>query len=89
MTSPSATADGKALHFYFLDACAERPDLEKLRLVQADSEEFELRGAVFYLLAPDGIGRSKLAAQVERCLGVPATARNWNTVRKLGEMVGL
>jgi uncharacterized protein (DUF1697 family) len=38
---------------------------------------------VFYLHAPQGIGRSKLAAKVEKILGVPTTARNWNTVSHL------
>jgi uncharacterized protein (DUF1697 family) len=38
---------------------------------------------VFYLHAPDGIGRSKLAGQVENALGVAVTARNWRTVEKL------
>jgi uncharacterized protein (DUF1697 family) len=47
---------------------------------------FSLAGRVFYLHAPDGIGRSKLAERVERCLGMPATARNWRTVQKLLEM---
>jgi uncharacterized protein (DUF1697 family) len=35
------------------------------------------------LHAPDGIGRSKLAAKIEKTLGVPTTARNWNSVTKL------
>jgi len=38
------------------------------------------------LSAPDGIGRSKLAASVEKLLGVPATARNLRTASKLCEM---
>jgi len=41
---------------------------------------------VFYLLAPEGIARSKLAAIVERAMGVPATARNWRTVTRLLSM---
>ena len=41
---------------------------------------------MFYLHAPDGIGRSKLAANIEKVLGVPTTARNWRTVRKVMEM---
>ena len=45
-----------------------------------------LADGVFYLRAPDGLGRSKLAANVEKILGVPATARNWRTVRKVMEM---
>jgi uncharacterized protein (DUF1697 family) len=42
---------------------------------------------MFYLYTPDGFGRSKLAAKVEQALGVPVTARNWNTISKLAAMV--
>jgi len=86
--NPFNTENGKDLHFYFLASHPENPDFEKLTAVQLPSEAFTLRHKVFYLYAPDGIGRSKLAAKVERCMGVPATARNWNTVRKLVSMVG-
>jgi len=85
--NPFPTKDGKALHFYFLDSRPKKPDLDRLTAVKARSERFELKNAVFYLHAPDGIGRSKLATMVERSLGVAATARNWNTVAKLLEMI--
>lgn len=85
--NPFATADGKALHLYFLDSTPEHPDLEGLAGVQSGSERFRLRRNVFYLHAPHGIGRSKLAARVEKRLGTPATARNWNTVTRLASMV--
>jgi hypothetical protein len=39
------------------------------------------------LYAPDGIGRSKLAAAVEKCLGVPATARNRRTIGKISDLL--
>ena len=81
--NPYATKDGKALHFFFLDSQPKNPDLERLTAARSKSEKFELGNKLFYLYAPDGIGRSKLAAMVEKSLGVPATARNWNTVRKL------
>lgn len=87
--NPFPTEIGKALHFYFLESAAKRPDLEKLQLLRAGSEEYELSDKVFYLHAPDGIGRSKLAAGVEKALGVAVTARNWNTVSKLVSMVDL
>ncbi len=32
---------------------------------------------------PARVGRSKLAAKVERLLGVPTTARNWRTVQRI------
>ena len=85
--NPFSTDEGKALHFYFLDAIPKNPDLTKLEGLKSDSEEFRLDGRVFYLHAPDGIGRSRLAAAVERSMGVAVTARNWNTVSKLISMV--
>ena len=80
---PFPTEDGKALHAYFMANIPPQPDLETLTGLKIASEDFQLLGKVFYLYAPDGIGRSKLAAKAEKCLGVAATARNWNTVQKL------
>lgn len=36
---------------------------------------------------PEGEGTPKLAAKIERCLGVGTTARNWRTVSKLLELI--
>lgn len=83
---PKATKEPKSLHAFFLAATPRRPDLAKLEDAKSKSERFELAGRVFYLHAPDGIGRSRLAARVEACLGVPTTARNWRTVLALAEM---
>jgi uncharacterized protein (DUF1697 family) len=84
---PQGESTPKFLHVSFLSETPAEPDLEALKCLQADSEQFALHDDAFYLLAPDGIGRSKLAAKVDRCLGVPATARNWRTVSKLVEMI--
>ena len=51
------------------------PDFEKMRELQAETEEFQLIGDTFYFYAPNGIGRSKLAEKMERLLGVPITGR--------------
>lgn len=83
---PAAQADHKTLHFYFLASVPANPDLATLEAVQTDTEQFQLIDKVFYLHAPDGIGRSKLAAKVEKALGVATTARNWRTVSKMLEM---
>jgi uncharacterized protein (DUF1697 family) len=83
---PEAESEPKTLHLYFLAAPPEGPDLDTLEGLKGDRERFVLGDGVFYLHAPDGIGRSKLAASVERFLGVPATARNWRTVCKVMEM---
>lgn len=77
----------KSLHLYFLAEAAPDPDLAKLDTLKKADEECRLLDQVFYLYAPSGIGRSKLAAQVEKALAVPCTARNWRTVSKLAEMV--
>lgn len=84
-----SVTDGKALHFFFLESPCQNPNITKLDDLRADSEEYRLIGKVFYLFAPDGIGRSKLAAGAEKALGVPVTARNWNTVSKLNSLLEL
>lgn len=81
--SPFDAAEGKALHFFFLESTPADPDLRTLEELKSASEEFSLGSGVFYLHVPEGLGRSRLAERVERALGVPVTARNWNTVRKL------
>jgi uncharacterized protein (DUF1697 family) len=83
---PEAETDPTALHAGFLAAAPERPDLKTLESLKSDSERFRLIGSVFYLHAPEGVGRSKLAARAERLLGVPMTDRNWRTVRTLWKM---
>ena len=83
---PEAESEPKTLHIYFLDSTPKSPDLDGLEKVRAPNERFTLKGKAFYLHAPDGIGRSKLAANVEKRLGVSATSRNWRTVRKIIEM---
>jgi uncharacterized protein (DUF1697 family) len=80
---PEAVSEPKTLHLSFLNATPVDPDLKTLESLKRESERFELKGKVFYLHAPDGIGRSKLAAKVERSLGVPMTGRNWRTVSKI------
>lgn len=84
---PEAEAVPKTLHLFFLSSIPTKADFSALTEVQSASERFRLEGRVFYLHAPDGMGRSKVAANVEKFLGVAATARNWRTVRKLSEMV--
>ena len=81
-----AETDPKALHAGFLAAAPERPDLKTLDSLKSNSERFRLIGSVFYLHAPEGVGRSKLAAKAERLLGVPMTDRNWRTVLTLLKM---
>jgi uncharacterized protein (DUF1697 family) len=73
----------KSLHLFFCEAVPPDPNLAAVDERRAGKELCKLDGDVFYLHAPEGIGRSKLAANVERLLGVAATARNWNTLQRL------
>lgn len=84
---PEASDEPGSLHLFFLARPPPSPDLDSLAEIAAASERFHLARDIVYLHTPDGFGRSKLAAKVERLLGVPATARNWRTVNKLREMV--
>ena len=84
--NPYTGFEGKTVHFFF---CKGSPDVNfaKLDELVAETERYELTGQVFYLHAPDGIGRSRLAARAQACLGVSATGRNLNTVNKLKQMI--
>lgn len=83
---PAAESEPKTLHLYFLTSAPHNPDLKMLDNLKKANEQFKLIDTVFYLHAPDGIGRSKLAERVEKALGVAATARNWRTVGKIMAM---
>jgi len=83
---PEAAGDPQALHAGFLASKPAKPDLKTLESLKSNSERFRLIDRVFYLHAPEGIGRSKLAANAEKLLGVPMTDRNWRTVCKIREM---
>jgi len=83
---PEVESDPSSLHLGFLAFAPENPDLKKLESLKRESERFHLSDSVFYLHAPEGVGRSKLAASTEKLLGVPMTDRNWRTVCKIREM---
>jgi uncharacterized protein (DUF1697 family) len=52
-------------------------------------ESVRAKGRQLYAVYPDGVGRSKLTmALIEKKLGTRGTGRNWNTVMKLGRMLG-
>jgi uncharacterized protein (DUF1697 family) len=84
---PRAVSDPRTLHFFFLAEPASDPDLEALDAAKSSTEQYRLTNGVFYLHAPDGIARSKLAANAEKYLGVVTTARNFRTVDKLLSIV--
>jgi len=84
--NPFSASEGKSIHFYF---CHSKPKLNReiIDSLKAASEQYTLKNKIFYLYAPDGIGKSKLVAKIESCLGVPATGRNLNTINKIQSML--
>lgn len=80
---PAAEKDPKSVHLFFLDGTPAKPELARIDAAKAKSEDYALKGRVFYLHTPGGFGVSKLAAAAEKLLGVDATARNWRTVTTL------
>lgn len=80
-------SESKFLHVWFVRKPATSANTARMGELESGGEKFLLTDSAVYLYAPDGIGRSKLAGGMEKCLGVPATARNWRTVGKIGEML--
>jgi uncharacterized protein (DUF1697 family) len=77
----------KTLHLTFLASTPKNPDLIGLERIRKANEQFTLKGKVFYFHAPDGVGKSRLFARIEKLLGAVGTARNWRSVCKIKEMV--
>lgn len=72
----------------FLSAQPENGALEALQAAYHGPEEIVLTGKELYLYYPDGIGRSKLTnGLIEKKLKTAGTARNWNTVLQLQQML--
>lgn len=80
-------ADPKKVHVEICHGAPDRKRVEALLEKTGGPEAFEIVGHTLYMHAPDGIGRSKFAAGLERACAVPATGRNWRTVEALCEMI--
>jgi uncharacterized protein (DUF1697 family) len=82
-----ATRDPGHLVVMFLKAAAADEDVQALRASITGREVVRADGRQAYIVYPDGIGNSRLThALVERKLRTRGTARNWNTVTKLGAL---
>ncbi|MEE8243904.1 MAG: DUF1697 domain-containing protein [Pseudomonadales bacterium] len=83
-SNPYAHAESspQSLHLYFFTEKPIDPDIQGLNQWKSGTEAFVLADRVLYLHAPDGIGRSKLAARIEKLVG-DATARNWRSAIKI------
>ncbi len=82
-----ATTDPARLIMMCLRAAPSAPQVHALRASIRGPERVKVDGKHAYFVYPDGMGRSKLTIKViEKALGTTGTARNWNTVLKLGEL---
>jgi len=83
----SPSADVSKLQVTFLDLVPDKAVLAKLEPDACAPDEFAVRSREVYSLCPNGFGRSRLVAYLERRLGQRATSRNWNTVNKLLDLM--
>lgn len=83
---PEAVAVPKFLHAAVLADRPEKAKVEALRAFAKSGERIEIVGKVAYLHTPEGFGTSKLAEKFDKGIGVPNTARNWNTVMALAKI---
>lgn len=79
----NAVAEPASLHLYFLFEQPSEENYQQAKALCSNGEQIELIDAVVYLHAPNGIGRSKLAAKIDKVLQVQTTARNWRSVNKV------
>lgn len=79
--------DAAKLHVTFLRQAPAKSTIGKLDRLAVGADRFRCAGTEIYLHCPNGYGGTKLSNNaLEKALAMPATTRNWNTVRKLCEM---
>lgn len=84
----AAAADPKTVHACICDGEPNAAALRALLQRTGGTETFSVSNGVVYLHAPDGYGKSKFAAGMEKACGVPMTVRNWRTMESLRSMTG-
>ena len=71
----------------FLKRAVNAKEVSAVQASISGSEIIRSDGRQLYIVYPDGIGRSRLTnVLLEGKLGVRGTARNWNTVVRLGAL---
>lgn len=79
---PVSDAEGKTIHALL---CFDAPTIDAAARDRwaIPGETLHLVDRTIWLHAPDGIGRSKLMANIGRVIGTAFTARNLNTLQRL------
>lgn len=82
--TPMQLDDPRMAHVMFFKSQPHSEGFDELRAGYDGPEEMALIGRELFIYYPDGSGRSNFTGKsIERALGVPGTARNWNTVLRL------
>ncbi len=80
---PDETVPGNLLHAAWLEREPAEANIAALQELAVNGELFAVVGNAAYLHTPNGFSKSKLGERFDKGIGVPNTARNWNTVLKL------
>lgn len=75
--------EGKNIYIYLTDAIFSPDEINALTAHCTQGETLTLLDEALVVVAPNGIGKSKLAAPLERLLDGRATARNLNSLQKV------
>lgn len=82
-----AEEDPKTVHLFFLDKPISEDAATAIANRLQGSESIKVSDKVVYLCTPDGFRNTKLSNDlIEKAGACIATARNWNTSLKLGEL---
>lgn len=82
--------DPRMAHVMFLKSAPNRHGFDELCIAHEGPDEMMLAGSELFIYYPEGSGRSKLNAKaIEKFLDTTGTARNWNTVTKISEVLKL
>lgn len=83
--NPFAAGDPKQVQFAFLASKPGEQARDRLAAVASAVEQWNLADDILFVDYGEGLARSKLAAGLDRVLGVIATSRNLRTVQALAE----
>jgi uncharacterized protein (DUF1697 family) len=78
--------DPREVQAFFFLRPPEKPDTKALKSFLGKYECFTITPAALYLYAPLGIGDSVFAKNVQECLKVPVTNRDFYTCKKLYDL---
>jgi len=83
VSNPPWTAQPNRIHLFVHKTPITGEALDKLHRALKDTEEISLDNHHFWLHAPDGLARSKIAARASSIIGQPVTARSLSSLGKI------